>query len=261
MSYLLRDPRIQQAKNVIFQTYGDNVSVQEKGKNLLKFGRSDSASTSSSTVWYQGGNETYVSTNAIDTISSSNAGDTQDVTVEGHTVDGSGNFTFVEQTPTLNGQNKVVLSTPVARVSRVYNNNSTDFGGDIYVYEDDTISGGVPNTAAKIHLKAPAGSINSSLKAATTLSENDYLLLTTLICSVTEKKSAFGEFNLQIREKGKVFRTIATLSATSNGSASKVMFDPFLIVPPNADIRVTCAADTAGTEVTAVFNGMFAIIL
>lgn len=90
MTYISnKDPKIQQAINVISSTYGDDVSVDTKKKSLLKFGRNDDVGTSEEMVWLLGGYETDAVGNSIDTISSSNAGDTQEVVVEGHTVSGS----------------------------------------------------------------------------------------------------------------------------------------------------------------------------
>lgn len=79
---------ITQAENVVKSTYGDTVSVEQKAKNLNKFGTNSSVGTSPETVaQFQGAtaNETYVSTNIIDSISSSDQ--TNDVgitfTIEG----------------------------------------------------------------------------------------------------------------------------------------------------------------------------------
>ena len=82
------DPRITQAENVVASTYGDQVSVSAKRKNLNKFGRNTSvASSAFETVSeWQGSvtNETFVTTNLIDSIVSSSPSDTtQTITIEG----------------------------------------------------------------------------------------------------------------------------------------------------------------------------------
>lgn len=62
------DPEISYALQRILNSYGDECSVTEKSKALLKFGRNESVGTSSSTLMTLAGsetNETYVSTNAI----------------------------------------------------------------------------------------------------------------------------------------------------------------------------------------------------
>lgn len=253
------DPIVKQAQNVIFSTYGDVVSVDDKQKNLNKFGRNTNLSTTEETVWVRGGTETYASSNAIDTVSSSNAGDTQSIVVEGHTISGS-DLTFVVQSATLNGQNKVVLTTPLARATRLYNNGSTSFAGTIYGYEDDTITAGVPNTSAKIHIQT-SGTINQSLKCATALSSVDYWIITQMIVSVNKAQSRAVDFRLQIRQAGKVFRTVALLSGHSNSGTNVIDFNPALIAPKNSDVRVNAVSSGSSTEVSAILNGVLATIV
>lgn len=246
------DPLIKQAQEEIFNTYGDVVRV--KPKALLKFGRNDSVDTTEETVWLQGGEETYATDNDIDTISSSNVSDDQEVKVEGHTVDGSGNFTFVVQTATLNGRNKVTLATPLARATRIFNNDDTDFNGTVYVYEDGAITNGVPNTAADIHLQTD-GANNQSLKAATTFSENDYGIITSIVVSVNRQNSRSVDFRVKVREKGKVFRTkLPPIACHSQSGTIVVPLAPYLIVPPNSDIKINAISSGSATGVGAGFN-------
>ena len=120
---ICQDYHVDQAIREIKATYGDIVSVSRKAKSLLKFGANfDLASSGTAeTVWAQGGDETYVSANSIDKFSSSSGDDTGTMVVEGHTIDGSGEFTFVTQSVTLQGQTEASLTTPLARSSRLYN--------------------------------------------------------------------------------------------------------------------------------------------
>jgi hypothetical protein len=72
-------PLIRQAINEIYETYGDIVSVDAKRKSLNKFGRNNVVGTSFETLSeFQGAtsNETFVTSNLIDSISSSNMSDT-----------------------------------------------------------------------------------------------------------------------------------------------------------------------------------------
>lgn len=267
------DVKIAQAEREILSTYGDTVSVEQKAKSLLKFGKNTSlASGVSETVWETASihgvaNETYVTTNAIDTISSSNAGDTQDVYIEGHTVSGTGanaQFTFVSQTATLNGQSKVTLATPLARVSRAYDASATAFAGSIQIYEDTTVSGGVPTDTSKIHLTIDgAGGETQSFKAATTFSNSDYAIVTGGYAAINRKTSASVDFTLEVRPVGGVFRPAGgRIALNSSGqSVMQVLFDPYVIVPKNADMRVVATSDTNNVEVDASFQAYLASVI
>jgi hypothetical protein len=253
-------PAIAQAQNVILSTYGDRVSVARKMKSLLKFGRNPAASTVSQTVWSQGGNEVYCTDNLIDSVSSSNDGDTQSIVVEGHTLTG-GNFTFITQTVTLTGQTRKALGTPLARANRVYNEGTTDFAGNVFVYENTALSSGTPTDATKIHVRVPLGPDNTTLKCATSISSNDYWIITSCEVSVLKKTAGYADFSLQIRPYGSVFRTIATSAASSTSASTVSIFDPCIIVPKNADVRMICTADAGSTDVAAWINGPLASVI
>ena len=260
------------AMRTIESTYGDKVSVYEKGKSLLKFGKHLDLNTAdgTETVWTLGsragaGNETYTTTNSIDTISSSSTSDTQSITIEGHTVSGTGTdsqFTFVIQTATLNGQNKVTLGTPLARVSRAYNTGTTAFVGDIFVYEDTAITTGVPDDFTKAHLEI-RGTIGDtqSFKAATTFSNTDYFICTGGFVSIRRAQSASADFTLEVRGAGSVFRPVARINTNSNGTgAAQINLLPYAVVPKNADVRIRCAVTGNSVEVDGAFQGWIASI-
>lgn len=244
---------MREAINVIESTYGDRVYL--KAKNLLKFGASDLIDTTYELVWNQGGEETDPTSNAITHISSSSLADTESMTIEGHTIDGNGDFTFLVQTVTLAGQTKTALSTPLARSSRLYNNDTVPLVGDVYVYEDDTLSFGVPTTAANIHLKILAGD-QQSFKAKTTISKDDYFIVTGGYGSIREKTATVVDFQLEVRQKGSIYRPALTIS--TNGPPIVFPFKPYIIVPANADVRVTAEASGAGKSVNAGFYGVLA---
>lgn len=259
-AYEVPDGRLVQGEREIQQTYGDKVSIDRKAKSLIKFGRSAQLGTNSlETVWTVGGNETYLSTNSISHVSSSSASDTQEVTIEGHTLSNN-EFTFVTQTATLNGQNTVALNTDLARVSRIYNSDSTELVGRVVVYENTTLSGGVPTDATKIHIDIPAG-FQQSFKAATTFSKNDYFIMTSFYGSVSARQSGSVDFYPEIRQVGKVFRQAGCFTSSTNGGSTEIPLDPPLIVPKNADIRIRCETATNNLVVFGIFKGYIAKVL
>jgi hypothetical protein len=259
-TYEVPDGRLVQGEREIQDTYGDYVSIDKKAKSLIKFGKSAALSTNTlETVWSVGGNETYISTNDISFISSSSASDTEQVTIEGHTVL-NGEFTFVVQTATLNGQNAVGLTIDLARVSRIYNSDSTELVGRVVVYENATLSGGIPTDSTKIHIDIPAG-FQQSFKAATTFSNTDYFIMTGFYGAVSAKVSAAVDFYVEIREAGKVFLPKGSFTASSTGGASDISLDPAIIVPKNADIRIRVETVTNNAIVFGIFKGYLAKVL
>lgn len=264
------EPRIAQAINEIRNEYSDSVSVSLKAKSLLKFGFSPGVADASTgyTIWATGADdahETYVAanTNSIDSISSSTSGDTsRTFVVEGHTETG-GNKTFVTQTVTTDasdGQTRVALTTPLNRVTRAYNNGSTAATGPIYIYENTALTGGKPTDTTKIHLTIRSGR-NQSEKASTSLSSVDYWIITGIRGSVVEKTAVTADVSLQIRRNGKLFREVEDVT-TSNGVAGLINFNPYMIAPPNSDVRLVAVSSSASViDMSGSITGYLAKIV
>lgn len=252
-NYEVPDARLVQAEREIERQLNLDVSIDAKAKSLFRFGRNTDLGLTRETVWSQGGNEVYVSTNSISHVSSSSATDTQILRIESHTIDANGDFDFVVQFVTLNGQNKVALTTPVARISSLTNFNSHDLVGTVYVYEDTAIVAGVPSDITKVHITIPAG-YNQSYKAATTFDRETFGILTQGFGGVGNKQTANVEFEFEVRPKGKMFQSGAAIVAGSNSGNFNVNLDPAIIIPPNSDIRVTCISDISGAEAFVNFN-------
>ena len=250
--------RLRHAELFILDTYGHTVSIENKRKPLTKFGRNSDLGTSEETVWLVGGTETYATDNDIISISSSDDTDTQSVVIEGHTVSG-GNLTFVSQTVTMTGQTEKALTTPLYRATRLYNAGATNFAGTVYVYESDTVTDGVPQTASKIHIRTD-GTNNQSLKCATSLSSVDYWIITHVSASVLRQTAAAADLKLQVRESGGVFRTLYPFSVHTNSGVVQISFDPCLVVRPNSDIRLQATASTTSVQVEGAIHGYLASI-
>lgn len=257
------DPRMDYAIDYIKNNYGDVVSIESKSKKLTKFGRSDVIGTTKATIMTLPAgelHETYVNDNLIDTVSSDNTGDTRTLVVEGHTLSG-GNLTFSTETITLNGQNKVTLSTPLARVNRMYapDGDTTDLVGVIYAYEDTAITAGVPTDGTKVHCMIPAGE-NQTFKTATAISSEDYWIINRFDADCFEKTSAFAEVRMEVKHLTGVWRPVESIAVSSGGNSS-YEFDPFYIVPPNTDVRLIADADGAGTSVGGMIQGVLAKVI
>lgn len=261
---------IKQAINQIYADYGDTVSVEAKAKQLLKYGINPEVGTGWSTIWYTGqdqANETYVAdnTNSIDSISSSNNSDTLTMTIEGHTMSG-GNRTFVTQNVTLSGQTRVALTTPLNRSTRMFvASGSVDHIGEMYVYENTSLTAGKPTNTAKIHLTMPAFSVssaNSSYKASTSLSSVDYWIVTGFHAALQEKTAnLFAVVKLQYRRAGATWRDASDPIVLSSGGDTTRHFDPYFIIPKNSDVRLIAQGSSAGISVSGGIDGYLAIIV
>ena len=253
--------RVSHAEASIDSQYGVSVSVAQKKKTLLKFGRnaavSNSVLTTIMTLPTGIVNETYVASNLITHFASATGADTQTLTIEGHTISGS-NFTFSTQNVTLVGQTKTALTTPLARCTRMYNSNqnkATTLIGNVYVAEDVTFTAGVP--ASAVHCMISAGA-NQSTKASTTLSSSDYWLVMDFHAHNSEKTSGrIAVVLLEIREPGGVFRLIEDLSVSA-GTTETIEFEEILVVPKNSDIRLRAIASSNGQEVGGTIQGYLA---
>jgi len=252
-NYEVPDARLVQAEREIYAQYGVVASIDAKAKSLFRFGKVSNLTLLRTTVWSLGGNENYLSGNTITHISSSSTADNQLIRIESHTIDASGDFAFVVQTVTLNGQNKVALPTPVARVSMMNNANSHNLIGAVYVYEDTAITAGVPTDLTKAHCQIPAG-YNQSFKAATTFDKDTFGIVTQGFGGVGNKQTANVEFEIEFKPKGGVFVQGASVVAGSASGNFSINLDPAIILPPNSDIRVTCVSDNAGADAFVNFN-------
>jgi hypothetical protein len=166
-----------------------------------------------------------------------------------------------KQEVTLNGQNKVALDTPLCRVHRLYDYDSTSYNGTIYVYEDDTVSGGVPQTSSKIHITVVEG--NQSEKAANSTGYNQYLIVTGVNGYCFSNVATSFDLWLEVREVGgvnKTFRRILSISGKENSPVVNSL-DPPIIIKKNSDIRITVQADKNNRDIGAFFSGYTATVI
>jgi len=234
----------------IYDTYGDRCII--KPKTLFKFGKNpDLDATVKETIWGTGGDEVYCTDNLINRIVSTSALDTYAVKIEGHTVTGTGvnaQYTFVVQEITLNGTTPVALTTPLARISLTYNNSDSLLVGTVTVFE---------SVATTVHMTIIAGEQNGE-KCSTTFSNSDYGIITQLTGGNSSKTSALLEFELEIRNPGKIFRRMYRWGVAT-GSVS-INLNPYIVIPKNSDVRIRAVSNTNNTEGFASFNCLFGLV-
>ena len=239
------------AINEINSQYNVDVTIIGKAKTLHKWGHVDSSASGSwETVQGGGGVETLLTANSITVVDSTSASDTETVSIEGHYLAAGGDLVFHIQSATLTGTTAVTLSQPMARVSRINITSSELAVGTI------TVNAGEGGTAY-----AEIEALHASTeKAATTTSYRDYLIIEAFGSSILGGNNASVSFRLQIEEYGGVWRTIARWSLKGDSTDyDRDVSTPPLIIEPNTDIRIQSNASLAGTQVTAHFDGDFAI--
>lgn len=216
---------------------------------INKFGRNPDVDTGTDPedIWSQGGTYTYLTTGTQLFLSSSNAGDTIDITVEGL----DENWDPKTETTTLTGQTQVALPGLWMRVFRAFNADSdltdgvgTDLLGDVYVATTDAAPGGVPAVATKIKAKIDV------LFQQTHMTH--YAIPRWHTGYITEHymtlNSATGVaiLNVEVREFGNVFRSmfIVGLDANADSSFKYPFFAPF-VIPQRTDIKFVAQSVSA----------------
>lgn len=263
----------------IYGEYGDVVSVVRKAKSLNKFGSAVVPTTAQTVAQLQGAtlHMDYPTTNLVDALVSSDAGDTFSVKTEGLMVNASGILTFVAQTVTLNGTTPVSLPTPVRDITRMAIDGSGTFGtdpatlvaaGTIYAYQSTGgQSGGTPSTASKTSATIEAGKTQTR-KCATSFADDTYWIVTSVAMAVagSANQTNFIIGQMQVRDVpgGGPFNPLGreVVAPPDIYEPTKIALDPeFRIVPPNHDFRFIASTDAATAPVFAEVTGIMALKL
>lgn len=222
-----------------------------------KFGENGDVDTGAAEdLWNQGGTKTFSATADIDSMSSSDNGDTQDVTIEGL----AAGFIFTTQTIALTGQTTKALDIALIRVFRAFNADGTNFTGDIYIYINGaTVVTGVPSTATDIRAKIDAAD-NQTLMAIYTIPAGKTGYLMEYHVSMAKLSPATAIVcSLRARELDGVFRVQDRGSTATTGATSYIRdFATPLVLVEKTDIKIVIDSVTANNTDA---SGGFDIIL
>lgn len=210
-----------------------------------KAGANADVATSFEPLWDGGGDYTYSSSAELMNFSSSNAGDTQDYTVYGC----DGDYVAVSQQITMVGQTETAMTQLMLRVWEVTNDGATPNAGDVYIYSDDTVSSGVPQTASKIRAKILIGN-NKTLMALYTIPDGK----TGYLMNVNGSSGAdqVSTFRVRYRAEGGVF-----WSELEWFSYRQVFKRPWLIpleLAGHTDFEISALASTSTDAIGADFT-------
>lgn len=207
-----------------------------------KFGYNPLVTTSTDPedVWEGGGTYTFSTSADIVSLSSSEAGDSQDIKVLGQTLDG----TEIEQTVTLSGQSVVTLGTPLYRVYRMQNMGTTDITGTVYCYVGTDQTGGVPNSSTDIRAIINNGN-NQTLMCIYTIPKGKVAFIYRGEAGLSysggvSAGTQYAEFAYLSRRPGEVFKIKKRWTCISTGSSNysdKRSFPD--VVPAGVDLKLT----------------------
>lgn len=235
---------------------GYNVSFWQKRKALRKFGRTINADSGTKTevAIFQDNlvSETYATTNTIDSVISSSTSDTTDVQVQGHYLDGNGDWIFHVQTVTLQGRTAVPLTQPLVRGTRLQNAGAVDFVGNIYLYDATLATGttlGVPDVATATKVMIRAGE-NQSEKCSTTISGGDVWAITFVSVSASRGNATVTvDYEVEYRRKGGVWLPLGLEGTVRSSGAGRAVDElrPVPVIYPNSDVRLVVTTNADNT--------------
>ena len=198
---------------------------------------------------------TYSSTADIGLISSSDAGDAQDIEIHGLDT----NLDIVVQTITLNGQTDVDISatgTDLKRVYRMVNRGSTPLAGDVYIRTNGSAQGsGVPSVANTVRAIIRNGN-NQTLMAVYTIPNGTTGYMRSWYASLSgAKKTSVHVIHLDARPLGEVFQLkhVSSLIAVGTSSAQHEYIEPE-VFQAGTDIEMQANSDEDVAAISAGFD-------
>lgn len=223
--------------------------------SIEKFGENPEITTATDPedVWDGGGIYTFSATANIDSISSSDNGDTQDIYITGLDT----NWEEVNQTVTLTGQTVATLSTPLIRIYRMINVGSTDIAGIVYCYINGAIVvAGVPSLATDIRAIINNGN-NQTLMCVYTVpaGKTGYFWAGYVSISRGGGVSAAADFTWRARAFGGVFSVKSRIAAVTGGNSSwNYTYKIPLALPEKTDVLIRCEEVSATVGVSGGFT-------
>jgi len=219
-----------------------------------KFGRNtDVDSGTRADVWDGGttaiGGQTYTySTTADITHIVSDAADTVNIEVQGL----DANWEEVTQTKTLTGTTGVALDTPLIRVFRMKNIDSTAAAGNIQCGVGAVTTS---FTAANLRAQITLG-FEQTLMAIYTVPANKKAYLTNFWCDMNRSvTSGSCNFDMFARSEGGVFRVQTTTASVGAGTSHfQHQYEPYPSFNAKTDIKITADASANNTDISAGFD-------
>lgn len=197
---------------------------------------------------------TYSTSADIDTISSSDAGDTQLVEVQGL----DSNWELTIQEVTLNGQTDVTLTTPLIRAFRVKNIGTTDFAGSVYLRTNGSAqTAGVPDVGTTVRAIV-VGHDNQTQMAVYTVPDGYTLHVHHVWAGIIDNTDEQLQLELYVRNFEKIFRVQRTSVLSSSVGNYESPYVIPVCYPARTDIEFKALhlGTTNGSQVSAGFHAL-----
>lgn len=229
----------------IFLNYSHSTRKQDY---IHKFGINPEIDIGGSeSIWSLGDQYIFTTTPQPYYISSSNAGDGLEIEGELILINDEGRYERFIYNITLQGQTKLLIPTPngwnVVASNRAFNNSVIPLSGDVYVYEDTTLTGGVPDNLSNVRSIITQGREQTEQAVYTVpeyLEDGRKVIFAEFYrwyASAIRNRTTTGIIDLRIAPKSKVARVQGT-RGLSNQYISGQNFgeNTPLIVQPASDI-------------------------
>jgi len=226
---------------------------------MNKFGENPDVDTGTDPedVWDYGGTYTFSTSADIDQISSSDNSDNQEITVVGL----NSSWEQVTQTKDLTGQTGATLTTPLIRVFRAYNSDSSETAGDIYVSTNGaSLSSGVPSVANTVRAMIRQEHQQTLMCIYTVPADKTAYFTSGYVSFSKGKKDATADFTWKARAFGGVFQTKSKIGLTAAGSSTwNYNYGVSVALPAKADIEIVC--EEVSADDSAVSGGFDLILV
>ena len=193
---------------------------------------------------------TFSTTADIDSLISSDNGDTVDIEIQGL----DSNWALTTQTITLTGQTRAALSTSLIRVFRMKNVGSTDLAGIVSCYVNSAAPGGVVTDTTKVRALIDDGN-NQTLMAIYTIPAGKTGYMRDWYASISRTRNTLSTVRLLARTFGGVFQ-VKHVSSVDNTGTSYIqhIYNEPEVFAEKTDIMIKANCSTDQTGVSAGFD-------
>lgn len=221
-------------------------------------------------IWPLGDEYIFTTTPQKYFISSDNAGDGIDIDVETVGINAQGRYQREKTTITLQGNTKVEIPTLFNCIAcnRAFVGGDIPASGNVYIYEDGGVTGGVPDDLSLVKAIISLGrnqtrqaiyTVPEFLESGQQVQQFDFYNYS---IDLSRQQSAAGEGVLVVKEIGGVERERHSLALSDSAISRKVFGENTpLIISPGSDIYLIVGDITANnTSVFGEFTGSLILL-